>query len=191
MPPEAVLQTLCRLWSLIEASGTPVAVAGGIALSYWGNPRSTQVVDLVVLSDDSETIAQLLHDAGFSPKDKKPASLGLFTLTQFSYEPEDHFVAVDVDLMCSTSKYYETVLGRAKSVSIAGISTPIAVLTREDLSLHKIYAGRLIDQADVMNLMEMLWTELDKLYLDKWARKLDLVPAFEKAVDQYQSSRDA
>ena len=190
MPPEAVMQTLSRLWSLIEATGMQIAVAGGIALSYWGNPRSTQDVDLVVVSDDSETIAQLLNEAGFNSKSIEPVPFGLFTLTQFSYEPADHFIAVEVDLMCSTSEYYGSVINRAKTVNITGISTPIEVLSREDLILHKIYSARLIDQADVMNLMEMHWSELDMHYLEEWASKLDLTNSLREAVRRYQDSRE-
>ncbi len=190
MPPDAVLQTLSRLWSVLESTGMQIAVAGGIALSYWGNPRSTQDVDVVVLSNDSETIARALTAAGFEPDEKEPVQLGLFKLSRWFYEPEAHFIDVEVDLMCSTSDYYGSVLSRAKQVSIAGISTPIAVLSREDLILHKLYAARLIDQADVMNLMEMHWSELDMSYLKEWAGKLDLATALNRAIHGYRESHE-
>ncbi len=63
MPPSAVLATLTHIWPRLESSGIPAAIAGGIALSYWGNPRSTQDVDLAMYTDHFDSIRAILVQA--------------------------------------------------------------------------------------------------------------------------------
>lgn len=186
MPPNAVLETLSLLWPLLQSSGIQTAIAGGIALSYWGNPRSTQDIDLAILSDGHDAFEASLKQAGFKRRKNSLKELGLFTLSQWQFEPADHFVAVDVDLLIAANEYYKTAVGRAKSVTLPGMSIPVAVLSREDLILHKLYASRLIDQADVLNLMEMHWDDLDRDYLNLWAQKLNLNAEWETAIERFE-----
>lgn len=188
MPPNAVLETLALLWPLLQSQGMRTAIAGGIALSYWGNPRSTQDIDLAILADGTGAFEKLLQQAGLQQRDNSTKNLGLFTLSQWQYEPADHFVAVDIDLLVADNEYYQTVLNRAKSVSLPRISIPVSVLSREDLILHKLYASRLIDQADVQNLLEMHWNHLDKNYLELWAQHLELATELKTAIERFEQS---
>ena len=189
MPPSAVLQTLAHFWPLLQSAGVPSAVAGGVALSYWGNPRSTQDVDVAILASDCDPIEVILKEAGFAPKSEQPKELGLFKLLQCVFEPVDEYVTVEIDLLMSASDYYRAAFDRIKPIELDGISVPVAVLSREDLILHKLYAGRLIDQADVATLLEIHWPELDQTYLDCWATKLDLQTALHTAIDRYRESQ--
>lgn len=188
MPPNAVLLTLGRIWPLLQPSGVPVAIAGGIALSYWGNPRSTQDIDLVLHAGESEAMDKLLREAGFCLQGGPPKELGLFTLHQWLYEPKDEYVSVEVDLMMSTSDYYATALGRTRQVDLDGVPMSVDVLSREDLILHKLYAERLIDQADVANMLERHFPELDRAYLETWSNKLGLVRGLKSAMERYRAS---
>jgi len=186
MPPNAVLETLALLWPLLQSSGVQTAIAGGIALSYWGNPRSTQDIDLAILSNGHDAFEALLKQAGFQQRESSTKELGLFILSQWQFEPADHFVAVDIDLLIAADEYYQTAVGRAKSVTLPGMSIPVAVLSREDLILHKLYASRLIDQADVLNLMEMHWDDLDQSYLTLWAQNLKLNAEWQTATERFE-----
>ena len=51
MPPQAVLETLAALWATLDELASEVAIAGGLALSFWGHPRSTRDVDLTLMVD--------------------------------------------------------------------------------------------------------------------------------------------
>jgi hypothetical protein len=138
---------------------------------------------------DSDSMWDLLCDAGFRPSVESPKDLGLFLLSQWMFEPEEEYVAVEVDLMMSTSDYYAAVFARTKQVDLTGVPVPVAVLSREDLILHKLYAERLIDQADVANLMELHWGELDQNYLESWSKNLGLEDALVTAIERYQTSQ--
>ncbi len=186
MPPSAVLETLALLWPLLQSSGIQTAIAGGIALSYWGNPRSTQDIDIAILGDGQDAFEALLNQAGFQQRENSIKDLGLFSLSQWQFEPADHFVAVDVDLMIAADEYYKTAVNRAKPVTLPNMSFPVNVLSREDLILHKLYASRLIDQADVLNLMEMHWADLDQNYLTLWAQHLRLEAEWKTAIERFE-----
>ena len=45
-----------------------------------------------------------------------------------------------------------------------------------------------IDQADVANLLELHWNELDKNYLDEWSKRLNLEESLANAIKRYQES---
>jgi len=188
MPPSAVLSTLNRLWPLVEASGISVAIAGGIALSYWGNPRSTQDVDLLMHTDRLDAVDPLLVQAGFRAKISSEKDFGLFHLNQYQFDPQDAFVTVEVDLMVSDSDYYSTASAeRFLPIELTGVSVPVKVLSREDLILHKVYAGRLIDQADVQNMLEMHFSELDWPCLNEWSSKLGIQTPLNEAIARFRT----
>jgi hypothetical protein len=188
MPPSAVLKTLNHVWPHLAQSGIPIAVAGGIALSYWGNPRSTQDIDLAIYTDQFDPIRSILHEAGFAAKSSEEKDLGLFRLNQFEFDPVDAFVTVEIDLMVSDSEYYAQIAKRFVTVELAGVLLPIYVLSREDLVLHKVFSGRLIDQADVHQLLESHWDALDRPYLEQWSKALDIHHSFLQAVERIKSA---
>ncbi len=90
--------------------------------------------------------------------------------------------------MVSDSDYYAQIENRFVTVELAGVSLPIDVLSREDLVLHKVFSGRLIDQADVHQLLESHWDALDRPYLEQWSKALDIHHSFRQAVERINSS---
>lgn len=56
MPPKLLLQALSGIYEQIEQLGVSPVIAGGLAVSYWGNPRSTQDIDLAVVVSDLRRI---------------------------------------------------------------------------------------------------------------------------------------
>jgi hypothetical protein len=46
VPPSLLLRVLEDVYSRVEMLGVFPVVAGGLAVSYWGHPRSTQDIDL-------------------------------------------------------------------------------------------------------------------------------------------------
>ena len=129
-------------------------------------------MDVAIYSKRIHSVQTILIDSGFTKRDVPAKDLGLFKLNQFEFDPRDQFVTVEVDLMVSDSEYYRNLMGRLVQVQIAGLSMPIDVLSREDLILHKLYSNRLIDQADVQQLMQLHQQDVDRAYLQRWAESL-------------------
>lgn len=194
MPSEAVLQTLRHVWVTLEPLGVPMALAGGLALAVWKHVRATRDVDLLISIGEErlEELLQSLHAAAIRPK-RSPSSvrLGSFEVIQLLYEPPETFVDLQIDLLLARSEYPLEALRRRVAVELAGLGSAIAVLTCEDLILHKLLAGRLIDRVDAAALLRANRQTIDVAYLDKWARDLkvsrDLVEVWREALPGEES----
>src|SRR6185437_11325818 len=95
-------------------------------------------------------------------------------LIQCLYEPAGGFMDLQIDLLLAECPYQLQALERRLPEQLAGLDIPVAILTCEDLLLHKLLAGRLIDQADCVALLRLNHERLDWQYLRKWAERLSL-----------------
>lgn len=175
MPPDVVLQALRHVWQVIESLHAPAALMGGLALSAWKHTRATRDVDLLVgIAKDREAeLVQRFIQAGLRPK-RQPAvlPLGRMRLVQFLYEPRDTFVELQVDVLLAACTYQHQALARRVAARLPGLEVDLFVLACEDLVLHKLLAGRIIDRADSAAMLRANRATLDVQYLLDWARQL-------------------
>lgn len=57
---------------IVEASGIPYALIGGVAVKSLGRPRVTHDIDLFVRPDDAERVLQVLEAKGFTSQKRDP-----------------------------------------------------------------------------------------------------------------------
>jgi hypothetical protein len=177
MAAPAVLKTLEFVWAAIEPLQLSVAVMGGLALSAWKYPRTTRDVDLLVGVEPNRVAVLLdaLRAAGFRAK-RTPAlrPLGRMQILQLEFDPPDAFVSISVDVLLVDCAYGREALKRRLPLRLPGIERELQVLSCEDVLLHKIMAGRVIDRSDAAALIRANRQSLDLAYLSHWARNLDL-----------------
>jgi hypothetical protein len=65
-------------------------------------------------------------------------------------------------------------LARRTPTRLAALDFDLDVLACEDLILHKLLAGRLVDRADAAMLLRVNWAGLDLEYLLGWTTTLSL-----------------
>jgi len=177
VPSDAVLSSLKHVWRTLEPLGVPMALAGGLALAVWKHARATRDVDLLVGIREEQVgqILQSLHAVGIRPKRDPPVtSLGTLQVIQLLFEPPDAFVDLQVDLLLARTEYPLEALRRRVPIHLPGVDVAIAVLTCEDLILHKLMAGRLIDRVDVVALLRANRPTLDFAYLAQWVETLEV-----------------
>ncbi len=177
MPVEVVLNTLRHVWLTLKPLNVPVAVVGGIALATWKHVRATRDVDLLLGVEEKELsrVLQSLLDANLRPKrDLSVTDLGQLGVIQLLYEPPEAFMDLQVDLLLAKSDYHRNALERRVSVQLADLDIEIEVLTCEDLILHKLLAGRIIDRADAAALLRANRESLEFDYLLQWSDGLAL-----------------
>lgn len=181
MPPRAILQTLERLGAALVPLQLPMALMGGLALSVWRHVRATQDIDLLIAADES-SVDQLVRSvtaAGFRPKRTPPViAVGATRILQLEFDPDETFVTVQVDLLLADSTYARQALKRRVTVDLPDFSEALDVLTCEDLILHKLLAGRIIDRADSATLLRLNRTSIDWDYLRDWVERLLLREEF-------------
>lgn len=175
---EILLRTLAHVWTALEPMRVPMALMGGLALATWKHVRATRDVDLLLglAPHDLAWLLQTLSRAGVRPKAESPTTrLGQIELLECVYEPPESFLELQVDLLFGQSPYHRKALDRALRTDLSGLGFPILVLSCEDLVLHKLLAGRLIDRYDASILLRVNRQQLDLGYIALWARDLGIV----------------
>ena len=184
MPADAVLRALRHVWLTLEPLDLPMAVMGGIALATWKIVRATRDVDLLLgvpERDPGEVLAGL-RAAGVRPRHEPPTStVGEFEIVQLLYEPPEAYVDLQIDLFIAKAGYPLQALERRVFTRLADLDVEVAVLACEDLILHKLLAGRIIDRADVAALLRANRQSLDLDYIARWTRTLKLTKEFTEA----------
>lgn len=178
MPAEVVLAALRETWLALEPLGKPMAVMGGLALAAWKCVRATRDVDLLlgVSSQDLSQILPPLLSIGMRPKGSQVAiRMGDLEVFQLLYEPPETFVDLQIDLLLGESSYHLEALRRRVPLQLPGLDVTLYVLACEDLLLHKLMAGRVIDRVDAAALIRANRAALDRPYLNQWAHQLNLV----------------
>jgi hypothetical protein len=178
---EVLVQSLRHVWLQLDRLGIPAAVAGGLALSTWKHLRATRDIDVLVGIGEGQLgpVLSQLRSAGIRPKKDPPAvSLGPIDVVPLLYEPPDAHLDVQVDLLLANSEYHREALRRRVTTHFPMFDVPVAVLACEDLVLHKLLAGRLIDRVDAAELLRLNAASLDTRYIAEWVERLQLSKEF-------------
>ena len=187
MLAEVVLATLRHLWRTLGRLDVSCALLGGLALAIWKHPRFTKDVDVLVALDNTNTndLLRNLIDAGFRAQRAEPfVTIDETEFLQLSYQPEDSFVEVQIDLLLVRTRYQQEAIRRRTPVDSVELGFEIDVLACEDLIIHKLLAGRIIDLADSQALLRENRPSLDVKYLVRWIGKLGLRAEFERAWEE-------
>ncbi|MFN4906358.1 MAG: nucleotidyltransferase [Planctomycetota bacterium] len=175
MPPKLLLQVLADFYERLEERGVSPVVAGGLAVSFWGHPRSTQDIDLAIVAENLTQFEQELRAMGLKPsKLGRWVDLGFVKASQWTVSIEDQYIDCQIDFLASNSEYFRQAMDNAISVEFTGIDREVRVLTLEDLLLFKAASGRLIDLADIKTLSQIHRGNLDEEYLAAKGQELKL-----------------
>ena len=184
MVADVLLMTLGHVWRTLEATGTKMAVMGGIALASWKYVRATRDVDLLVGLEGKSVdgLVEQLRAVGVRPRRQPPVvNLGRLRLIQCLYEPPDKFLDVQIDLLLAECPYQLQALTRSVPEQLAGLGVLVSVLACEDLILHKLLAGRVIDRVDCVSLIRLQRDNLDWAYLQNWSAYLSVGQELQEA----------
>ncbi len=149
-------QTAADIQRLCEGQGWSFCFIGGLALQRWGEPRLTDDVDLTLITgfgDEERFVEQWLRDYRFRP----PDSLAMALRSRVLLLVNARGTAVDVALggidferrSVQRSSLWETPAGALRTCSA------------EDLLIHKCFAGRERDWADVDGVLARQFGKLD------------------------------
>jgi hypothetical protein len=177
MAGKAVLKALRHVWLTLDPAHCTIALMGGLAVSAWKHVRNTQDVDLLIHLGDIgvDSLIELLQRAGVRAKHRPPIiDLGSVRIIQLLYEPPDVFLDIQIDLLLAESEYHQRAITRRVAAQIDDLDIDINILSCEDLLIHKLIAGRIIDRADAASLLRLHRSSLDFAYLSQWVSQLAL-----------------
>ncbi|HSW45488.1 MAG TPA: DUF6036 family nucleotidyltransferase [Phycisphaerae bacterium] len=162
-------QILIAVLDALQARHVPYMLTGSLTTNFYGIPRSTMDVDLVV-SIAAESIRDLL---GFLPSnfrlDPQVSFETVTGTTRYVLEVEDHDYKAELFLL-SEEPHDSSRFARRRQTMLVG--RQVFVPTPEDVVISKLRwclrARRPKDLEDVRNVLAVQRDRLDYEYINRW-----------------------
>jgi hypothetical protein len=177
-------QVLERITKALDQAGVAYMLSGSIASAYYGTPRSTRDIDIVIAA----TALQLRTFIERLPAAEYYADLdaALSALQRESmFNIIDLLTGWKIDMViCKQRPFSQEEFGRRQLVNLQNVSVNIA--SAEDVVISKLewaklaLSGRQIE--DIAGILRIRWNSLDHLYLKKWIAELDLTNEWDHAL---------
>lgn len=159
---EGLIKKIAR--SLDEAK-IPYMIIGGQAVLLYGTPRLTRDIDITLGIDTDEfvKIKKVCRELSLKILPKNPASFVKDTKVLPAEETKSR---MRVDFIFSFTEYEKQAIKRARAVLMNGYSVKFA--SCEDVIIHKMFAGRAIDEEDVKNILLKNKKSVNATYIRRW-----------------------
>ncbi len=162
-------ELLARIAGELDSRGLPYMVIGGQAVLLYGEPRLTRDID-ITLGAGKESLPQLAQAATACGLEPIPENVEEFVVRTMVLPALERKSGIRVDFIFSFTPYERQAISRAREVALGGGTVKFA--SREDLIIHKLFAGRPQDEADVRSVM-LKNRDLDADYIRRWLREFD------------------
>ena len=170
-----------RLMDALGRAGIPSMLTGSFASSYHGAPRATQDIDIVI----SPTVGQLRMLVKLLPESEYYIDLNAALEAQ---QRQRQFNIIDfasgwkIDLIIRKSRpFSREEFERRSMIDFHGIQ--LAIATAEDVLISKLEWAKLAQSQrqidDAASILRIRERELDKEYIAKWVRQLQLIEQWE------------
>ena len=159
-----------RMVRVLKDAKIPYMITGGLAANYYGCPRATYDLDLVVELDEAsaERLVELASRARFRLHEKEVLALTKAG-NRFVMESWEKY---RIDFWLIKTAFDREVFERRWRARIFGV--PVWISTPEDLILQKLRSARPRDLEDVQAILIRHSGKLDEGYLKQKAAELDL-----------------
>jgi hypothetical protein len=179
----SALEVFHRITAALDEAGIAYMLAGSFASAYYGASRATQDIDLVI----EATPAQLRAFAQLLSREEYYVDLDAALQAQ---ERQSLFNVVDmvtgwkIDFIIRKSRAFsEQEFCRRTRFDFQGIT--LFVASAEDVVVSKLeWAKQARSQRqieDVAAILRMRWDSLDRTYMEKWIRELELATEWNDA----------
>ncbi|OGW91435.1 MAG: hypothetical protein A3D28_00435 [Omnitrophica bacterium RIFCSPHIGHO2_02_FULL_63_14] len=173
----SVLKTVC---GVLAKQGIPYMVTGSIASSFYAVPRMTRDIDIVlqVTAADVDRIVNLFKKDFYI--DRESVDEAVRRQDMFNLIHNKKVVKVDF-IVRKDEPYRKLEFERRRQVELGGAT--VWMVSPEDLILSKLWWAKdsrsEMQLTDVQNLLRAI--KLDRDYLLKWVRALNLEDIYELA----------
>lgn len=172
----STIDVLRRITAKLEEAGVEYMLSGSFASAYYGTPRATQDIDLVV-SGNAEQLSIFvkllpLHEY-YADAD---AAIEAYR-RQSLFNVIDLATGWKIDLIiCKARPFSKTEFGRRRRIDLQGLQVYVA--SAEDLVIAKLEWSKLAQSRrqieDVATILALQCSSMDRDYLEKWLTELDL-----------------
>ena len=173
-----------RIAKQLDSAKIPYMIIGGQALLLYGRFRATQDIDITIGVDVDKfsDIERMCKKAKLRILPDEPESFARQTRVLPAEDPK---TKIRVDIIFSFSEFESSAIKKAKRVVMAGY--PVRFASCEDVIIHKMAAGRTIDEEDVKSILIRQSGKIDLSYVKDWLRKFESIPEFSGVLKKFEN----
>lgn len=151
-----------------------MALVGGLAVTVWGEPRTTYDIDFVVTSDVAGVarLKDAIESTDLFLGEPEELKLQRLSIVRALIPTKDRSDAIVVDFLCVDAEFAQSLLNRRILVPFAGEHLPVA--SPEDMLILKLQSGRGKDLDDARGILREQGRDLDRAYLQSWIDRFEL-----------------
>jgi hypothetical protein len=174
-----------RLVEVLDGAGVPFMIAGSFASAAHGLPRTTQDVDIVIDPATPEALDALVR--AMPPEeyyvDADAARDALRRRSMFNVIDQASGWKIDF-IVRKDRPFSRDEFARRMTVSLLGVS--VFVASPEDTVVAKLEwskqsGGSERQRRDIAGIVAMAGDQLDRAYIERWVRDLDLTDEWTRA----------
>jgi len=175
----------------LETLGVPYMVTGSIATFCYGEPRSTNDVDIVIAPDEAQLRQMVEQFQGVTTVAWREAENALHRQAMFNMICIETAEKTDL-IVLKNAEFDQAMFQRRKRGALWEMEAWI--ISPEDSILSKLrWSKRSHSEQqlrDIVGTMLAQWTTLDWNYLENWVKKLEVGTMYEKAKLEAQMRRE-
>lgn len=168
----------------LDRQKIPYMIIGGQAVLLYGRPRLTRDIDITlgIDTDKYESIEGVCKKLKLRILVENPKDFARDTKVLPAEEPNSK---VRVDFIFSFTQYEAQAIKNAKQVLINDYQVKFA--SCEDIIIHKMVAGRTIDEEDVKSILTKNKDAIDFEYTEKWLSEFGKISGHEGILERFNS----
>jgi len=175
---------LKKIAQCLDENGIGYMIIGGQAVLLYGTPRLTRDIDMTlgVDTDKFPLIENICRRLGLKILPENPGDFARETKVLPAEEPK---LRIRVDFIFSFTSYEAQAIERAKKVLMNDY--PVKFASCEDVIIHKLIAGRVIDEEDVKNILIKNRDSIDLEYIRKWLSEFGKLSEHKGILEKFDS----
>ena len=172
---------------LLDRQKIPYMIIGGQAVLLYGRPRLTRDIDITlgIDTDKFESIEAVCKKLKLKILVENPKDFAQETKVLPAEEPDSK---VRIDFIFSFTPYEEQAIKNAKKILID--DCPVKFASCEDIIIHKMVAGRAIDEEDVKSILLKNENVIDFKYINKWLSEFGKIKEHKDILARFNSLRN-
>jgi predicted nucleotidyltransferase len=168
----------------LDEDKIPYMLIGGQAVLLYGRPRLTQDIDITLGVDTNKfrIIEKVCKKLGLRILPENPETFANETKVLPAEEPKSK---IRLDFIFSFSPYEAQAIKRSKKVTLDNY--PVKFASCEDVVIHKMVAGRAIDEEDVRSILVKNKNHIDLKYTKKWLSQFSKISEHEGILEKFKT----
>ena len=160
----------------LDQQEIPYMIIGGQAVLVYGRPRLTRDIDITlgIDTDKLSSIEEVCETLKLSILVDDPHDFTQRTKVLPTVEPDSK---IRIDFIFSFTPYEAQAIKNAKQVPMDDY--PVKFASCEDVIIHKMVAGRAIDEEDIVSILTRNRDAIDFEYIEKWLSEFGKIPEHE------------